>query len=383
MSAEKTKQHFAEICECLWDKAQYQEKLDKEVVSAMRKFIANFTMIAWNACIMQKTYSDVKKFLKKFTEENFGSGHSASQYVFDAAELKWREYREDTDTIASVDVKVVDGKPQAIAYLKDECPEKSSARNPFFEYLNSMGIQTQWGVNMEDCPDKTASLHNFLPFTSPFIIEDEDDDCPDYELNSHGEPPPQYEDAEPPAVIHPELLKLVKRKCPRWDGDPDCIFVDEHDNIPAKKDVKNFVRGKVIVSVMGMESCDFQADFPSLKSLFRKDTMEDAYCNNFFISFVRNIIEALVENEYIANVNNDAFIKIFSAMANDPDSPSQSFLHNMIWTAAACFLLQYECSQKEFSKILRRLSKTIRENTRVTFYDFCLGNFEDGGDEQE
>ena len=202
-------------------------------------------------------------------------------------------------------------------------------------------------------------------------------------LNSHGEPPPQYEDAEPPAVIHPELLKLVKRKCPRWDGDPDCIFVDEHDNIPAKKDVKNFVRGKVIVSVMGMESCDFQADFPSLKSLFRKDTMEDAYCNNFFISFVRNIIEALVENEYIANVNNDAFIKIFSAMANDPDSPSQSFLHNMIWTAAACFLLQYECSQKEFSKILRRLSKTIRENTRVTFYDFCLGNFEDGGDEQE
>ena len=110
---------------------------------------------------------------------------------------------------------------------------------------------------------------------------------------------------------------------------------------------------------------------------------EDAYCNNFFISFVRNIIEALVENEYIANVNNDAFIKIFSAMANDPDSPSQSFLHNMIWTAAACFLLQYECSQKEFSKILRRLSKTIRENTRVTFYDFCLGNFEDGGDEQE
>lgn len=44
MSAEKTKQHFAEICECLWGKAQYQEKLDKEVVSAMRKFIANFTI---------------------------------------------------------------------------------------------------------------------------------------------------------------------------------------------------------------------------------------------------------------------------------------------------------------------------------------------------
>ena len=180
MSAENTKKHFAEICECLWDKAQYQENLDKEVVSAMRKFIATFTMIAWNACIKQKTYSDVKKFLNKFTEENFGSGHSASQYVFDAAELKWREYREDTDTIASVDVKNVNGKPQAIAYLTDENPKKSTASNPFFEYLNSMGIKTQWGVNMEDGSNNAPNA--FLPFSSPFIIEDEDDACPDYEL---------------------------------------------------------------------------------------------------------------------------------------------------------------------------------------------------------
>ena len=202
-------------------------------------------------------------------------------------------------------------------------------------------------------------------------------------LNSHGEPPPQYEDDEPPTVIHPELLKIVKRKCPQWNGDPDCIFVDEPDNIPVKKDVKNFVRGKLTVSVMGMESCDFQVDFPSLKSIFRKDTMEDAYSNNFLISFIRNIIEALVEKEYIANVNNDAFIKIFSAMADDPDSPSQSFLHDMIWTAAACFLLQYECGQKEFSKIIRRLVKNIRKNTWMTFYDFCLGIYENGGDELE
>ena len=35
---------------------------------------------------------------------------------------------------------------------------------------------------MDDGSDKTAPSHNFLPFTSPFIIEDDDDDCPDYEL---------------------------------------------------------------------------------------------------------------------------------------------------------------------------------------------------------
>ena len=224
MSAEKTKQHFAEICECLWDKAQYQENLDKEFVSAMRRFIATFTMIAWNSCVKQKTYSDVKKFLNKFTEENFGSGHSASQYVFDAAELKWREYREDTDTIASIDVKNVNGKPQAIAYLTDENPQKSTASNPFFEYLNSMGLQTQWGVNMEDGSDITAPSHNFLPFTSPFIIEDEDYACPDYELIEE-----EYD-------FDPENLHVLQLKVELIDYDvsaellvpEDATFADLH-----------------------------------------------------------------------------------------------------------------------------------------------------------
>ena len=30
MSTEKTKQHFVEIYECIWDKIQGQEKLDKK-----------------------------------------------------------------------------------------------------------------------------------------------------------------------------------------------------------------------------------------------------------------------------------------------------------------------------------------------------------------
>ena len=34
MSAENTKQHFAEICECIWSKIQGQEKLDRETAAA-------------------------------------------------------------------------------------------------------------------------------------------------------------------------------------------------------------------------------------------------------------------------------------------------------------------------------------------------------------
>ena len=141
MSAENTKQHFAEICECIWDKIQQQEKLDKKTASAMRRFIVNFTMIAWNACIMQKTYSDVKKFLNKFAEEKFGGEHPARQSLLDAAELKWREYRDDKDIISYVEIKQINGKPQAIAYLKDECPEISAAVSPFHNFMQSPEVQ--------------------------------------------------------------------------------------------------------------------------------------------------------------------------------------------------------------------------------------------------
>ena len=54
MSAENTKQHFAGICECIWNKIQGEEKLDKKTAAAMRNFVVNFSMIAWNACIIHK-----------------------------------------------------------------------------------------------------------------------------------------------------------------------------------------------------------------------------------------------------------------------------------------------------------------------------------------
>ena len=65
MSAENTKQHFAEICECIWNKIRGQGKLDRKTAVAMRNFVVNFSMVAWHACIIQKSFADVKKFLHK------------------------------------------------------------------------------------------------------------------------------------------------------------------------------------------------------------------------------------------------------------------------------------------------------------------------------
>ncbi|MBO7329089.1 MAG: hypothetical protein J6W00_10010 [Lentisphaeria bacterium] len=181
MSAENTKQHFAEICECIWDKIQQQEKLDKKAAAAMRRFIANFTMIAWNACIMQKTYSDVKKFLTKFAEEKFGGEHHALQSLLDAAELKWREYRDDKDIISYAEVKQINGKPQAIAYLKDESPDVSAAFKPFHDLMNSPEIQERLKNTPPDKLEEeigkiVAEYNASLPPPLPFIVEDEEDD---------------------------------------------------------------------------------------------------------------------------------------------------------------------------------------------------------------
>ena len=181
MSAENTKQHFAEICECIWEKIQQQEKQDKKTAAAMRRFIANFTMIAWNACIMQKTYSDVKKFLTKFAEEKFGGEHHALQSLLDAAELKWREYRDDKDIISYAEVKQINGKPQAIAYLKDESPDVSAAFKPFHDLMNSPEIQERLKNTPPDKLEEeigkiVAEYNASLPPPLPFIVEDEEDD---------------------------------------------------------------------------------------------------------------------------------------------------------------------------------------------------------------
>ena len=501
-TSDQTRQHFTEICECIWNKILSEQKLDKKTAASMRQFVANFSMMAWNMSLISPSLEATRTQLLQFAKQMYNGDHCAVSPMYDAAELKWHEYRDDKGFIARAEVLHLNGIPALIVTLKGEDPEIESVFQQLKDSIPQGEIEKQlsgvppemiqseltriaseyverFNANQGGKPEKKTArgkkqknayvfrvalsddgeiysdiliradqtfedLHGIIfeafnreeehlycfdiggtRISSPecefeydelnasktklkemnfevgdsfgYLFDFGDEWRHDIELqkitpvkdgetypqilNSHGEVPPQYEDDEPPAVMHPELLKIVRQICPQWNGDPDCVFVDEHDNIPPKRDVKNFVRGKLTVSVMGSKSSDFPVEFQSLQELFRKDTMDDAYSNNFLLSFIRNIIDGLVEKELIPRVDNERFVEIFSAMSSDPDSPSQSFLHDMIWTASACFLLQYECSRKEFSRILRRLIKAIRKNTEVTFYDFCLGNFGDGEDE--
>ena len=189
MSAENTKQHFAGICECIWNKIQGEEKLDRKTAAAMRNFVVNFSMVAWNACCMQKSFADVKAFLKKFAEENFDGDQCVLLPLLDAAELKWRKYRDDKNIIANAEVKTVNGLPQVIAYLKDESPEISSAFKPFYDLMNSPEIQERLKNTPpeklnEEIGKIVAEYNASLPPPVPFTVDDEDDDDDDEDFKT-------------------------------------------------------------------------------------------------------------------------------------------------------------------------------------------------------
>ena len=95
-----------------------------------------------------------KKFLHKFANENFDGDQCALLPLLDAAELKWREYRNDKNIIASAEVKTVNGKPLVIAYLKDESTENSSAFKPFSDLMQSPEIQERLKNTPQEKPEE-------------------------------------------------------------------------------------------------------------------------------------------------------------------------------------------------------------------------------------
>jgi len=141
MSKEETKQHFAEICECIWNKIESQDNLDRKTADSMRKIVANFAMTAWNMSLAHSSIGELKKSLKKFAEANYEGSPCAMIPLMDAAELKWREYRHDTDFIVKADVEISNGKPHAVAYLKGERPDIDNATGQFQSFMNSPAIQ--------------------------------------------------------------------------------------------------------------------------------------------------------------------------------------------------------------------------------------------------
>lgn len=138
MSKEEIKQHFAEICETIWGKIESQQQVNAENAESMRQIVTNFAMIAWNMCLIHKSFPDTKKVLQEFAAKNYESSPCALIPLLETAELKWHEYPNDKEPIASVEVKIVNGKPKAIAYLEGECPEDKSVTSALEQIIGKI-----------------------------------------------------------------------------------------------------------------------------------------------------------------------------------------------------------------------------------------------------
>jgi len=65
---EETKEHFAEICECIWNRILSEEKMDEKIANRMRECTAQFALFAWNMSNLNYSLADTKKSLKRFAD---------------------------------------------------------------------------------------------------------------------------------------------------------------------------------------------------------------------------------------------------------------------------------------------------------------------------
>lgn len=208
MSKEETKRHFAELCECIWDKIESLGQVDSENAESMRQIVVNFAMIAWNMCLIHKSFPDTKKVLREFAAENYESSQCALIPLLETAELKWHEYPNDKETITSVEVKIVNGKPKAMAYLKGERPEIDSVSDAFKTFMDSPEIQKRLKntapENIEEEIGKVIADYN-----ASLPVSDDDTDDDDHECEGLFGYPLSYEELE---KLYEHTLRGVEKE---------------------------------------------------------------------------------------------------------------------------------------------------------------------------
>ncbi len=268
----------------------------------------------------------------------------------------------------------------------EDVDELDATKTKLSKFDFKVGDKLEYLFDFGDTWQHTLELRCILPpddmVTEPFI------------MTVHGDVPPQYDyeeddvyDADDyevddsdvekypikaPCSFHPKLWDLVHQKRPETVKNSTLISVEELDYVPSKKKVKNFVRGKIAVLVSCIKTETIFFDFPSLKELFRRDTFKSPLLPLTLTSYIQQFIAELARKKLISNISNEEFLSIFSAIKKDPDAPSQSFVHDMIWTALACFLLNHECSKTEFTSLIAKLISAIKKNKEITFFDLCL-----------
>ena len=302
MSKEETKRHFAELCECIWDKIESLGQVDSENAESMRQIVVNFAMIAWNMCLIHKSFSNTKKVLREFAAESYESSQCALIPLLETAELKWHEYPNDKETITSVEVKIVNGKPKAIAYLKGERPEIDSVSDAFKAFMDSPEIQRRLKntapENIEEEIGKVIADYN-----ASLPMHDDDTDDDDHECDglfryplSYGELEKLYEhtlrgvEKESKQEILKELLEYQPFLAPLCQ-DADACF--EKSEKIYEKERKTGETAKYPGSVSEL--------ILTLLTAFTDDTDLEPYDEKSFKEYLRDgkkLVKALLEDEF-------------------------------------------------------------------------------------
>ena len=207
MRPDKTRKHFAEICECIWNRIAYQEHMDpsSEDAESMYRMVARFVMFAWNTCNSAKSLLDAQRKVRRYAARHWEGHDAALMPLMDTVELKWRGYREDKGFILRTEVDFETGTPKAVAFVKedlltDEGIKDDDLTEGIYEYPISLDTfraiyyQTVWLTEVEYKKEILNGVLKQYPMLEPLcqnankyfaeterqVLEYEDDEIPDY-----------------------------------------------------------------------------------------------------------------------------------------------------------------------------------------------------------
>ena len=176
MSANNTKQAFANICDRICTKILAEEKMDFKSEVGLYRVVAQLAMVSWNTCNTCNSLEEAKEKVTDFAEHVYNGDEKAKSVLYNAASIKWHDYMDDKTLIASTGSDIVDGKPRALAFLKGELPpEAHEATNAFRSFMESPEVQERLkNISPENLDAEIKSLVAEYNANLP-PVEDSDD----------------------------------------------------------------------------------------------------------------------------------------------------------------------------------------------------------------
>ena len=157
MKTDNTRQHCAEICECVWNKIITDYQIPREDEDITRKKVALLVLGAWNTCLDYDSYLEIRTELSEHVDEE--EDPFIRTALMTAADLKWQKYREDYKRIGKIDVKTIDGVPRAIVYYCGEPPHRNEINDKVHRFIDSPEIQERLkNLSDEELKQETNKL---------------------------------------------------------------------------------------------------------------------------------------------------------------------------------------------------------------------------------